>query len=123
MKSLFDVGPIKKMMEIIGHKDAEALEMANNLIGIIVQRTIVSYISSLPQEKRDSIESMAKAGRSPSEILEKFGEYTDEKEFGLRLSAITSKVLEEYLSKLGNELSTAKKEELLTFMSGANING
>jgi hypothetical protein len=32
-------------------------------------------------------------------------------------------VLEEYLSKLGNELSTAKKEELLTFMSGANING
>lgn len=110
-------------MEIVGHKDEEALEMANTLVGIIVQRTIVSYIGTLSAEKRETIENMAKDGCSPSEILEKFGEFTDEKEFGLRLSTITSKVLEEYLSKLGNELSTAKKEELLAFMSGANVNG
>lgn len=111
------------MMEIVGHKDDEATEMASTLMGIIIQRTIVSYISTLPQEKKECIENLAKVGRSPSEILEKFDEFTDEKEFGLRLSMVTSKVLEEYLSKLGDELNTAKKEELLAYMSGVNING
>lgn len=103
---------IKQILAVVGHTKEEQEVLADDFYRGMIQQSLMTLIPKLPKEVQEEMKKRFAKGEQPREIMEAIASGLDEKTLTEHISAVSFKIMSDYLTEIMPKLRDEQKAAL-----------
>lgn len=103
---------IKQILAVVGHTKEEQETLADDFYRGMMQQSLITLIPRLPKNVQEEMKIRFAKGEQPIDIMEVIGPGLDEKMLTEHISAVSFKIMSDYLTEIMPKLTNEQKTAL-----------